>query len=131
MGLLKKRGDVLDLSALQKSGLLQRSRAIAEKDKKLNSNGDKIVDFTAMQKTLSIEQNNSSNNSSNEGAFGFLNSFASMGATNESKVPETFNQGNLGNSNLEVTGLRNKIEDLEYKIASLIERLERVEGKIN
>ena len=27
--------------------------------------------------------------------------------------------------------LRNKIEDLEYKIASLIERLERVEGKIN
>ena len=110
MGLFKKKGiDVLDLTLLQKRGIL---KVPEEKD----------LDLTRpfAQSSSSLAQN-----STESSAFGFLDNLASNSSASNSAP--SFNNSD---SNLEVQGLKNKLEDFEYKLERLLERLDSIETKL-
>ena len=112
MGLFKKRSTtVVDLTALQKSGTLQRSRAIAKNNSSTTSN--EFIDLTNSSQSISPASSTSPN-------LDFLSSLAGASAESE----------NSENSNDNSHHLKIKIEDLEYKLERLIERLEKVESKL-
>lgn len=117
MSLFKKRSStVVDLTALQKSGTLQRARAIAKKDNAQTNTSQEFIDLT-----------NSSSESSTTSAspnLDFLSSIASASATESQKENVEISASN------DVNHLKNKIEDLEYKLQRLIERLGKVEDKL-
>jgi len=108
----KKGPEVIDLTELQKKGILERSKAIEQQNRITLGNEDKIVDLS----------NNS--NSSDSGAFGFLSSLANAGGVGGS------NDSNLISASHDLRGLKNKIEDIEYKLEKFIERLNKIEEKL-
>ena len=107
MGLFKKKSEVVDLTKLEKLGILQKSRDIASKDAIENINSNKIVDLS--------ETNRASNN---EG-LGFLNNLAGVGTSERRE-----------NSN-DLENLKVKIEDIEYKLERLIEKLNKIEERFS
>lgn len=116
MGMFKKRGQIIDLTKLQEKGILQRSKAIA-KENSLEAKND-VVDLSSM-----ISKNQSETSNSNSSGFDFL-SLANAGSGSNST-------GNIADSNLDMQGLRNKIEDIEYKMEKFIERISKIEEKLS
>lgn len=112
MRLFKKSSNVIDLTDLQRKGILQRSKAIANKNKDVVPTKD-FVDLS-QQKTLQSQQNLSQNS-----PFDMLSSLASASASENTAFSQP----------LDVNQLKNKIEDLEYKLDRLIERLSKLEEK--
>ena len=105
MGLFRKKGqEVLDLTELRDRGILQRSREIADREKIHSVNENKVID---LGDAPSVKNND----------FGFLDNLASAGINNE----RTRGEG--------IEHLKIKIEDIEYKLERLIERLEKIEEK--
>ncbi|MEK6843900.1 MAG: hypothetical protein AABX83_00580 [Nanoarchaeota archaeon] len=122
MSLFRKRTEtVVDLTVLQKSGTLQRARAIAKRDNAQTVASNEFIDLT------NSSQSNSSASpiSSASPNLDFLSSIA--GASTIEPIRESENSEN---SNDNVHHLKNKIEDLEYKLERLIERLGKVEDKL-
>ena len=112
------RGDVLDLTDLQRRGLLKK----AEEIQKQNSGAGKVdsggyVDMSTFQKTEPAVSGESAAN-----PLGFLDSLAS---TNSSSI-SNYSSGSNGDS-LELQGLKSKIEDLEYKLDRLMEKIAKLE----
>ncbi len=104
MGIFKKKSpEVLDLTELQRKGILERSNELAKMEKWTAN--EKVVDLTS-----------SSLNKGSETSFDLLNNLASAASSNEGAA-----HGEL----------KNKIEDIEYKLEKLIERLEHIENKLN
>lgn len=113
MGLLrKKRGpDVVDLTKLEKKGILQRSKEIAERNKEINSS-----EFVDLRSNISR-----SNGAANSSPFAFLDNLASAGS----------NVNLEGNTEIKnFHELKIKMEDIEYKIEKFIERLEKIEERL-
>ncbi len=106
MGLFRKKARDVDLTKLEKIGVLKKSREIALNDLKIDVNKDKVVDL--------------SSNASSESALGFLSNLA--GAGEEIKRP---------NSEGDMQSLKVKIDDLEYKLDRFIERLSKIEDKLD
>ena len=112
MGIFKKKSsDVLDLTKWQETGLLQRSRAIAEADDP-PVHESKTVDLTA--------SSSSSTSADNSSDFGFLDSLASVGNT---IMPDSSDKKGYESAE----HLKVKIEDLEYKLERLKERIDKFE----
>ncbi len=110
MGLFRrKKQSVVDLTKLQKRGILQKSREIAVRDKRENANSNKIIDL--------------SNNSDNEG-LGFLNNLAGAGADAGSEADRSKKHFDS------LQHLKVKIDDIEYKLDKFIERLDKIEEKL-
>ncbi len=110
MGLFKKRGEFIDYTLLQKRGLLKVSE-MKQSESVKSSNG--FLDFT--------QTANSSANTSSAPAdspFSFLDNAAQASAGN-------------GTSHPDLNALKLKIEDIEYKIERLLERLSGIEYKID
>ncbi len=107
MGLFKRRKQgVIDLTKLEKRGILQKSREIAIRNDRENTNANKIVDL--------------SDNSDND--LGFLNSLASAGAGAGEDRMKSLDS---------LRHLKIKIEDIEYKLNRFIERLDKIEEKLD
>jgi hypothetical protein len=106
MGLFKEE-EVLDLTKLEKRGILKEARKMKESD----ANTEDYVDFSSKQ-----ESSNVSN------PLGFLDSLASTGASNASTST------NVASEDLQ--HLKVKFEDLEYKLDRFVERLAALEEKI-
>lgn len=119
MGLFKKSGQVIDLTKLQKKGILQRSREIASINNKENLNSGEVIDLRSLATNESVKNNGSDN------SLEYLGSLAGFGTQNLSN----------GSSNTletkEFEHLKIKVEDLEYKLDRLIERLDKIESKID
>lgn len=107
MGLFKKEsGDIIDYTLLQKKGIL-----------KLPKQKEEVIDLTK-----NLNSNDSTNQTGNISPFGFLDSLAgASGQTN------SVNAGfQTSNDNSEINALKLKIDDLEYKLARLTEKLDKV-----
>lgn len=136
MALFKKKGEVIDLTELQRKGTLQRAEEIAKREGGVNEG--KVIDLTKVYG--SEASGDGSSGSSGFGSSGdndFLGSLAGIGAQSSTSDNENSNYGtdnrSYGSSDMNSTHLnylKNKIEDIEYKIDRLIEKLERIEGKI-
>ena len=140
MGLLKKSGsvDVIDIPELQKKGVLKRAgyekyeRAMTKE----NASGIKMtagfVDLTSLanQQTENLQENNtqplnlfSSQESQNNSPFAMLDNVARAN-NQESSYFSNNAQG------LDVNTLKVKIDDLEYKLERLIEKIARIEESL-
>lgn len=114
--------DYVDYTLLKKRGLLKES----ENTVKSESPGSGFIDFTSSSNT-----NNSSNSSSQASVgnpFDLLSSLTSS-TNNSSSVNESSNSmagiyPNNSSSNEDFNALKLKIEDLEYKLQRLIERID-------
>src|SRR3989344_2447969 len=118
MRMFKKRGpDVVDLTQLQRKGTLQRSRALVrEKEGSINQD---VVDLGMMRGVVAREEKQISRDNNVSSGFDFLSNFADIGKENGSNISKVSNTG----ENLDVAGLKNTIEDIEYKLEKFIERI--------
>lgn len=111
MSFFKKELDVLDLTDLQKRGLLKK----AEEIKKQEDNSGGYVDFTK-------SGTSASESPSGANPFDFLGSLSGVGASTPSS------QSSSAEGSLEIQSLKNKIEDLEYKLRVLEDTIAKLEG---
>ncbi len=133
MSWFKKKKEIIDLTKLQERGILQRSKEIADRESRVQRHEGEVIDFTSEN----ANQGNATDDSNS--GFGFLGSLANAGASNENSNSEdrasvVDNLRAVRRTRFPETGhlseLKNKIEDIEYKLERLIERLERIEGKL-
>jgi len=126
MRMFKKRGpDVVDLTQLQRKGTLQRSRALVrEKEGSINQD---VVDLGTMKGVVAREEKQISRDNNVSSGFDFLSNFADIGKENSSNISKVSNTG----ENLDVAGLKNKIEDIEYKLEKFIERINKIENQLS
>ena len=114
----RKNKEVIDLTKLRDSGVLQRSQEIARQNQSLNSNSKDVVDLSSF---------GSSGNSGND----FLDSLASVGIASNASESVVDKLKAARHSNIgAVNELKNKIEDIEYKLERFIERLKKIEEKL-
>lgn len=108
MALFKKKSpDVIDLTKLKKQGILERSQEIAKKE-------DSSSDFIDLSKT----------ESSAGDPFSMLDSLA-----NTASSSSVSGSSELGGK--ELSQVKVKLEDLEYKLDRFVERLEKIESKLD
>jgi TolA-binding protein len=136
MGLFRKKGksDTLDFTELEKRGIIRPSPA-------METNNDGIVDFASSSSpsTSSTPPNTSSSTSSGSSPLGFLSSLASASTTTTTTTQES--PGPITDSlrtarhrqqtNAEVNELKIKLEDNDYKLSNLADKIRELEEKIN
>lgn len=129
--IFKKSGgvDVLDFTRLQKKGILKVPEK-SEQSVKVNAQGYVDLGVSVLPKSEPMQEPvpsySSANPNESVSALGFLDSLASSNGTSSSEQPNYF--GSSGSSELELQGLKNKIEDLEYKIRVLEDKIAKLEG---
>ena len=120
MGLFrKKQGDILDITLLKKRGIIKKSE-IAPLSSSINPKTG-FLDLTALPSNTKPPAPSASAPPSQD-LFGFLDASASQEMSSQiaSTPPE---------NSLEVQSLRVKIEDLEYKLERLLEKISAIESK--
>ncbi|MDO8564077.1 MAG: hypothetical protein Q7R87_03650 [Nanoarchaeota archaeon] len=114
-------GDYVDYTLLKKRGLLKESDQEVKKD---NSNSG-FVDFTSSA-TNSSSSNIPSSSSTNP--FDLLSSLTSSNSSSNPGVESSNSLSSVYPNNIsssdEVNALKLKVEDLEYKIQRLIEKID-------
>ncbi|MBS3076705.1 hypothetical protein J4233_00365 [Candidatus Pacearchaeota archaeon] len=124
----KSSVDVLDFTKLQKKGLLKVPERKAEQNVRVNSQGYIDLGISNLSNTTSPVQENTQSYSGSEGgsgasALGFLDSLASSASSSGSSV-----YSSQTSDSVELQGLKNKIEDLEYKMRVLEDKIAKIEG---
>jgi hypothetical protein len=115
--------DVLDYTRLQKKGLLKVPEKKDGMPLKVNSQGYVDLGVSSLPSTDSSNASNSSN-ISDVSALGFLDSLASSTSSSN----ESYFGSSSGENSVEIAGLKNKIEDLEYKIRVLEDKIAKLDG---
>jgi hypothetical protein len=124
----KKSKEVVDLTKLRESGVFQRSQEIASR-RKDNSSSSDVVDLSSSSSVPTEVIPDSGGND-------FLSALAGAGSTSvnsnatESRVVsrlKSARESNVGS----VNAMKNKLEDMEYKFDRLMERLARIESKLD
>ena len=123
MSLFKKKNstvDTIDLPDLQRKGLLKRAQKI---DKEESTSSD-YIDLSNLASTQSNAQSISSQPQIPD--LSFLSNLAGAGQS-ENQLSENQDQ----ESSKELQHLKIKIEDIEYKMDALMDRLAKLETKLN
>jgi hypothetical protein len=137
MGWFKKKEEVIDLTKLRDKGVMQRSLEIARRREGDNSSED-TVDLTNSTMQKGSKGLNNSNGSLGESAMGndFLSALAGAGSNigeggeNPESLDVVSNLKEVRKSrSKDFNELKNKIEDIDYKLNSFIERLDKLEEK--
>ncbi|HLC31624.1 MAG TPA: hypothetical protein VJK51_03070 [Candidatus Nanoarchaeia archaeon] len=119
MGLFGSNGDTVDLTLLQKKGILGR----AMKEEREGSSS--VVDLSALSGAPSISAPIVPSSEAVPTALSFFDSVTAPAST-----PSFFNSSEPSKSSSDSAAqLAIKIDDLEFKLERLIERLEKLEGK--
>lgn len=115
MGVFNKRGDeFIDYTLLYKRGLLkQKEQALKDK---VGSDG--VLDFTTV--------GSSGVNQGVANPFDMLSNLASSSSPSSS-----FPSSTSSSSDSDVNSLKLKIEDIEYKLERLLERIARVDSRLD
>jgi len=118
--------DFIDYTYLQKRGLIKRKEVKNQEGVSLTKDG--FVQLSEAEKA-SVSDNQASSSTFNP--FGFLDNASSGNGSSESYYGNSGSGGvSEENKDLEIQGLKNKIEDLEYKLEKLIEKFDFVENKL-
>lgn len=146
----KKSDDVLDLTDLKRRGLFKFDEDKEKVGREADSSG--YFDFSQSSSAASsepsqdeinklIEQSSQQAQQEDSGAsaLGFLDTFASSASpsseqssyfSSSSSSESSLSSGgsSSGSDSLEIQGLKNKIEDLEYKLRVLEDKISRLDG---
>lgn len=131
MGLFKEEGvDIIDFTLLKKRGIINVPER-KEAPRNYEPVGD-MLDFTAIKPS---EVAGSSEYSSSSGMpdLGFLGDMATVGAENNSTnttATTSYYGNNDSGSGAELNALKIKMDDMDYKLNRLLEKLEKIEGKL-
>jgi hypothetical protein len=133
MGWFKKKREIVDLTDMQKRGLLPEN---ASSNSEISMDEEGVVDFSS--NSSSVGTGASSEDTS---GFGFLSGLAGAGNVEESssvanvsstedvgRYTQRLRKARASASNLD--HLQTKIEDVEYKLDRFLERLEKIEDKL-
>ena len=131
MGLFTEEGaDIIDFTLLKKRGIINVPER-KETPRNYEPVGD-VLDFTAI-KPGEAAGSSEYNSSSGMPDLGFLGNMAAVGAENNSTNTATatsyYGNSNSG-SEAELNALKIKIDDMDYKLNRLLEKLEKIEGKL-
>lgn len=131
----KKKDNVVDLSSMEKSGLMARSREIERIKKIEGAKSGQVLDLTKLNM-----DNASSVSSDSSSALGFLGSFAEAASSQSSSLSlQTVSPSLSSMSSLEdgkskiakrILGMTEKLEAQDKEIYSLQQRIELLETKI-
>lgn len=130
MALIKRRGlDTIDYTLLQKKGFIKKP---AEKKSLFNVNSSGIVDFTSVAKeNNALSSSQATVQSEPSSPLSFFDSFSQNAGTIANSGSEISTATNfLNQSDSEVNFLKIKIDDLEYKLAQLVDKLSLIECKL-
>lgn len=132
MGLFEKKGiDTIDYTLLQKKGFIKKK---VEKEEPYKVNSDGIIELTADNLTSNLTSNSETPASSevqktdNVSPFSFLDNIAQ--ASTNSNVQSNNISNNNTNSD-EISSVKVKVDDLEYKLERLLEKLAMIESKLD
>lgn len=117
------RGDVLDLPDLQRRGILKKQKEL-ESAQTETTNG--YVDFSNTPNEVKAEPPNSVEPAPSP--FSFLDSLSNPSTASPPSyfAPPSSPTPTMDSSELQ--GLKNKLEDLEYKLDRLMEKIAKLEG---
>jgi|GEM_PF-1845736 len=122
------RGADMDFTALKKRGLLRLPEPKVDKRVKVDRDGS--IDFTGMANSASAAVNDSFSPSSSSGAvspFGFLDN---LSQASSSSSLSSLDSAVMQNDKSDLSAIKIKIDDLDFKLSGFIERLEKIEGKL-
>jgi len=133
MGIFKKEEEVLDLTDLQRRGLLRKAQAIEQRLNSPQRNESYFDMSNAGVSSAGAQPGPPSPPSppSGGGQFDFLDALAGVGASSSSggsAGSSVTSDVSSGPDSLEIQGLKNKIDDLEYKLDRLMEKIAKLEG---
>lgn len=119
MGFMRKSGiETIDYTLLQKKGFIKKPE---ENKSGLKVDSQGMLDLTSNANSQSGTPAQMNNESINP--FGFLDSLAQSSSSS--------GLGNISsNDNAEISTLKIKIDDLEFKLAQLIDKLSIIESKL-
>jgi hypothetical protein len=126
--------DVLDFTRLQKKGLLKVPEQKAESNIKVNSQGYVDLGLSNLSNSNSASESapsypSPSSESNGASALGFLDSLASSSPSSSgSSEQQSYFGSSPENNSLDLQGLKNKIEDLEYKMRMLEDKISKMGG---
>ncbi len=124
MGLFSRKGDFVDLTDMQKRGLLK------EQVKNFETDSEGVVDLSSSNSSIV-----GSSNSEDSLGLGFLSGLASAGSkpveNSDSETGKYTNRLRIARANVtDISSLKIKVDDIEYKLERFLERLEKMEDKI-
>ena len=121
--------DYFDYTLLQKKGLLKIEEQPKEESVKVDNQG--FVDFTQSTNSVSSSSQSSSSSAPADNMFGFLdNPASSSNPSTSSSIYGNSSSSTSSDNNSDVNALRLKLDDTEYKLERLIERLAKIEEKL-
>ena len=119
----KGKNDVIDFTALQKRGLIKKEEP---KKSELQITKDGYINLSQNKEQEIISNEISPQNN----PFDMLNSLAAAGNSAESENPFQTSQSAQQNSSIDFQHLSVKLDDLEYKLERLIDKIAEIEAKI-
>lgn len=117
----KGRNDVIDFTALQKRGLIKKEEP-KKSDIKITKDGYLALSEKKEQEIINSEVNPASN------PFDMLSSLASAG--NSENPQSLMQQQSAQISPEDIQNLAVKLDDLEYKLERLMEKIAEIENKM-
>ena len=120
MGLFDEKEDYVDYTLLKKKGILKLKQDEIKRNTKMT--GD-FIDFTSFNNDNRVSSNPAENAPVNNN-FSFLADMASAGATSSTTSVST-------TDDKELSALKIKIDDIEYKLDKFIERIDKLEENLN
>jgi hypothetical protein len=129
MGIFNNKGTDIDYTLLQKKGFIKKKEE-PKSPYKVNSQG--MIDLT-QGPALSEKPILNNNQNDTQSPFGFLDNLAQIASNNNSSIyPENNNTSNQNNENNgSIIAMKNKVDDLEFKLERLMEKLSLIESKLD
>jgi len=132
MAWLRKKGlDTIDYTLLAKRGLIRRSE---EKPLSLKVDSRGMIDLTQINnegRRNDLNSTSSNVNNGNTNPFNFLDNLANSSSSNNLSSDFLAPNPKTNESDAEIISLKIKIDDLEYKLAQLVDKLIIIESKLS
>lgn len=148
MGIFGKSGDYLDISALQKKGLVKLPEPKVEKGMKVTKDGyvELTSEYSSEGENVSVPNTVSAGSTGGFGSFFDAPAPSSASASSGGSIFDSLD-GNTSSSNssgsyfgnssnssssdsLNIQHLKAKFEDIEFKIDRLIEKIDKMEDRL-
>lgn len=126
-----KRGADIDFTLMHKKGIIKVPERKGLGNVRVNSQG--LVDFTGASSDVTSSSSTGSSSSSDSSStqsvspFGFLDSLATSSSSSSSSSGL---ENSMRSPDMELNALKIKVDDLDFKIGQLVEKLSIIEMKL-
>jgi len=124
-----RKGVDIDFTALKKRGILKVPEP--KVDRRIKVDRDGSIDFTGMANSNGVPMDSSSSSSA-VSPFGFLDNLSQASSASSSSTSSfsSLDSAVMQTEKSDLSSLRIKIDDLDFKIGQFMDRLSRIESKL-